>query len=264
MLTNSIAEMRTYGEGFIIADQAPGLLDMAVIRNTNTKIILRLPEQSDRELVGMAAGLNKEQIQELAKLERGVAAVYQNDWVEPVLVQIDKCGIEEKTYKCNKVYQIADIDDVRKQLLFFLIQGRLNEKLDFDVTEIERQLDLLNLSATKRAFIKAQIVEYKQNAHLELWEDNKLRQLSVLVADLLNSRGLVEKAVVMSADNNELSLALADIVQTNIKDASKEVHLALGQCMLKAFSISLDETEARERIYCSWIDEVKAGEVNIR
>ena len=31
MLTNAIAEMRTYGEGFIIADQAPGLLDMAVI-----------------------------------------------------------------------------------------------------------------------------------------------------------------------------------------------------------------------------------------
>ena len=42
MLANSIAEMRTYGEGFIIADQAPGLLDLSVIRNTNTKIIVRL------------------------------------------------------------------------------------------------------------------------------------------------------------------------------------------------------------------------------
>ncbi len=42
MLANSIAEMRTYGEGFVIADQSPGLLDMSVIRNTNTKIILRL------------------------------------------------------------------------------------------------------------------------------------------------------------------------------------------------------------------------------
>lgn len=85
MLSNAIAEMRTYGEGFIIADQAPGLLDMAVIRNTNTKIILRLPDQSDRELVGRAAGLNDDQITELAKLPRGVAAVYQNDWLQPVL-----------------------------------------------------------------------------------------------------------------------------------------------------------------------------------
>ena len=44
MISNAIAEMRTYGEGFIIADQAPGLLDMSVIRNTNTKICLRLPD----------------------------------------------------------------------------------------------------------------------------------------------------------------------------------------------------------------------------
>lgn len=88
MLTNSIAEMRTYGEGFIIADQAPALLNMAVIRNTNTKIIMRLPDQGDRELVGKAANLNEEQIKELAKLPRGVAAVYQNEWVESVLCKI--------------------------------------------------------------------------------------------------------------------------------------------------------------------------------
>lgn len=90
MLTNAIAEMRTYGEGFIIADQAPGLLDMAVIRNTNTKIIMRLPDLGDRQLVGKAANLNDNQIDELAKLPTGVAAVYQNNWVQPVLCKIDK------------------------------------------------------------------------------------------------------------------------------------------------------------------------------
>lgn len=88
MLANSIAEMRTYGEGFIIADQSPGLLDMSVIRNTNTKIIMRLPDQSDRELVGKAANLNNDQITELAKLPRGVAAVYQSDWINPVLCKV--------------------------------------------------------------------------------------------------------------------------------------------------------------------------------
>ncbi len=96
MLTNSIAEMRTYGEGFIIADQAPGLLDEAVIRNTNTKIILRLPDADDRELVGRAAALKDAQIDELAKLPKGVAAVYQNDWVEAVLCQFEKFVSEYK------------------------------------------------------------------------------------------------------------------------------------------------------------------------
>lgn len=90
MIANAIAEMRTYGEGFIIADQAPGLMDPAVIRNTNTKIIMRLPDESDRELVGKAASLNDDQITELAKLPLGVAAVYQNDWLEPVLCKIER------------------------------------------------------------------------------------------------------------------------------------------------------------------------------
>lgn len=90
MIANAIAEMRTYGEGFLIVDQSPELMDMSVIRNTNTKIIMRLPDRSDRELVGRAASLNDDQIEELAKLQRGIAAIYQNEWIEPVLCHIDR------------------------------------------------------------------------------------------------------------------------------------------------------------------------------
>ena len=98
MISNAIAEMRTYGEGFIIADQAPGLLDMAAIRNTNTKIILRLPDLSDRELVGKAANLNDAQITELARLPRGISAIYQNEWIEAVLCKIDKHDTADYRY----------------------------------------------------------------------------------------------------------------------------------------------------------------------
>lgn len=99
MLANAIAEMRTYGEGFIIADQAPGLLDMSVIRNTNTKIILRLPDEEDRKLVGKSAALKEAQIDELSKLPLGVAAVYQNEWPEAVLCKIESYPMPE-----NAVY----------------------------------------------------------------------------------------------------------------------------------------------------------------
>ena len=99
MLANAIAEMRTYGEGFIIADQAPGLLDMSVIRNTNTKIILRLPDEEDRKLVGKSAALKEAQIDELTKLPLGVAAVYQNEWPEAVLCKIEAYPMPE-----NAVY----------------------------------------------------------------------------------------------------------------------------------------------------------------
>ena len=104
MISNAIAEMRTYGEGFIIADQSPSLLDMSVIRNTNTKIIMRIPDITDRELVGKAANLNESQIDELAKLPCGVAAVYQNEWIQPVLCKIRKFDTPDKSY----VYQSGE------------------------------------------------------------------------------------------------------------------------------------------------------------
>jgi hypothetical protein len=90
MITNAIAEMRTYGEGFVIADQAPGLMDGAVIRNTHIKVAFRLPELDDRVIVGRAMALTDEQITELARLDTGVAAIYQGSWHEAVLCMTRK------------------------------------------------------------------------------------------------------------------------------------------------------------------------------
>ena len=118
MLTDAIAEMRTYGEGFVIADQSPGLLDPAVIRNTNTKMILRLPSEEDRKLVGKSAGLNDKQIEELAKLEMGVAAVYQNEWNEPILCKVNYYPEPKNCYqKPCSMEMDSDTELVMRELL---------------------------------------------------------------------------------------------------------------------------------------------------
>ena len=143
MLANSIAEMRTYGEGFIIADQSPGLLDMSVIRNTNTKIIMRLPDFSDRELVGKAAGLNDDQIVEIAKLPRGVAAVYQNDWISPVLCSVEKPKLKEGNFVETASYP----DESSETLLFDLLDSKFRAKLD----------DLTAEDAFRKAILKSSV-----------------------------------------------------------------------------------------------------------
>lgn len=129
MLANSIAEMRTYGEGFIIVDQAPGLMDMSTIRNTNTKVILRLPDLSDRELVGRAAGLNDEQIGELSRLKTFVAAVYQNNWLEPVLCNIDVCFKEQIPYSYYFEPQIIESAMVKQVVEYMLMPLKKRNKL---------------------------------------------------------------------------------------------------------------------------------------
>lgn len=143
MITNSIAEMRTYGEGFIIADQAPELLDEAVIRNTNTKIVLRLPNKSDRDLVGTSMALNDEQIMELAKLPFGVAAVYQNDWIEAVLCLFDE-------YTDKSPYNYTPSDNSKAFDKYFSFVFGVKEKLDLsdeDIDSIRNWIGSVNESA---------------------------------------------------------------------------------------------------------------------
>lgn len=126
MIANAIAEMRTYGEGFIIADQSPGLLDMAAIRNTNTKIIMRLPDKGDRELVGYAANLDDDQIKELAKLPCGVAAVYQNEWVQPVLCKVKLYDAETADYSYVPEHNDVNTESIedKKFIAEILSSGR--------------------------------------------------------------------------------------------------------------------------------------------
>ena len=182
MLTNAIAEMRTYGEGFIIADQAPGLLDMAVIRNTNTKIIMRLPDQTDRELVGKSANLNDDQITELAKLPCGVAAVYQNEWVQPVLCKIDKHEIKVRKYEYqpeDKVYLDAMSKEISDSLLDCIMDKELFHKDDkADIKKLKAMVIKSKLS-TK---VKRDFVEY-----LSSNDENSLETLRALVFDFLSA-----------------------------------------------------------------------------
>ncbi len=183
MIANAIAEMRTYGEGFVIADQAPGLMDMSVIRNTNTKIIMRLPDQSDRELVGKSANLNDDQIKELAKLPCGVAAIYQNEWVQPVLCKVQKHEYDTAKYsfdnksndqlissnaeladsllKCimdNELFQKGDKEDLR-ELKSMVIRSRFNSlvKVDFlDYIDEEKERGIESLRCLIFDFLKAE------------------------------------------------------------------------------------------------------------
>ncbi|WP_218192839.1 ATP-binding protein [Ursidibacter maritimus] len=137
MLSNAIAEMRTYGEGFIIADQSPGAVDISAIRNTNTKIIMRLPEETDRRLAAKASGVTDEQLEEIAKLPKGVAVVYQNDWLEPILCKVAYFETNEQYFEQPDKRQEKKQEQRKifnECLAKFLFSKKLEkrDKLDFE------------------------------------------------------------------------------------------------------------------------------------
>lgn len=192
MMANSIAEMRTYGEGFIIADQAPGLMDMSVIRNTNTKMILRLPDLSDREIVGRAAGLNEEQILELSRLKTHVAAVYQNNWLEPVLCHIDTNFKENHKYELKETVDKAEVEKI--ELIRYLLSAP-KHKNGLDRRHIDHLTDIcfrMSVPAeSKAAFVK--YVQAKDKTEIQ-----RLRGL--ILYSIFNSESAFEMAKLHESD----------------------------------------------------------------
>ena len=223
MISNAIAEMRTYGEGFIIVDQAPGLLDMSAIRNTNTKIIMRLPDHSDRELVGRAANLNDDQITELAKLPCGVAAVYQNEWIQPVLCKVDEFKTGDKQFGFTPD-EDAFHDRETKEVSNSLLECIMNN-------EIFRKDDKADIQKLRHLIIKSKLDSAIKTDFMEYIESNKetaISSLRKMMYDFLSAEDAIESSRKYN-DLTEWANSVVNGLQPSIKDYSKkQINLALA------------------------------------
>lgn len=211
MLANQIAEMRTYGEGFLIADQAPGLLDMSVIRNTNTKIILRLPDLSDRELVGRAASLNNNQISELSKLETGVAAVYQNNWLEAVLCKVNYFKAPDGEYVYTGKVSLGDKQYADKKLIDYILSP-------FD--ERKRYMD--NINELEKAFFELTVPSETKVNFLEFTKTDNSEEYDALKQKIIYDLFNAEETLSLSAHTmNDVSAWSKFMIEHLSPDISK-------------------------------------------
>ena len=234
MLSNAIAEMRTYGEGFIIVDQAPGLMDMSVIRNTNTKIILRLPDQTDRELVGRAANLNDDQITELAKLPCGVGAVYQNEWVQPVLCKIDRVDIDEKLYQYTPEKLDGDYKiDVEVFLLDYIMERGIFRRVNKeDLKAIKSRVIHSNLDTQ----VKCKFMDY-----LEKDGEEALAAFRQLVYDFFS----VENTIIKIKHTNDIIEWTRELVE----QLKPSIKLYSNKQINTAVALILCEQQLRDASY---------------
>ncbi len=111
---NLLAEIRTFGQGILIADQIPTKLAPDTIKNTNLKIVHRTVAAEDRETIGRAMNMSPEQIEYLSSLRRGYAAVYAEGDNRPKCIKLplvksyyEKNRGEVITEVRKKVYDIA-------------------------------------------------------------------------------------------------------------------------------------------------------------
>lgn len=258
MLSNAIAEMRTYGEGFIIADQSPSAVDISAIRNTNTKIIMRLPDETDRRLAGKSAALKDEQLDEITKLPKGVAVVYQNDWLEPVLCKVNKYNGKEVPYEYNAIIENKQSDKniFITELLKLLLKARNIEETEPDIELLNKLLGKVSLSTKSKIGIHFLLKEYVSTGRLVVWEKSNFDKLSELVVELLECKVLVENIVQNVENYKILTDELSKIIEKATINLNIETILAVCQCILKNYSRQGNE---KLEIYAAWRKEIDNG-----
>lgn len=160
MISNSIKEMRTYGEGFLIIDQSPLAIDSTVVENTATKIIMNTPSKEACNELGSALSLKDEQAKELSRLNVGIAAVMQKGWMTPVLMKVGLWNPAK--YEAPLQYEnLGSVQYVRSCLTTELVrqicERRYAVKPMSDIIrrsglDLDRKLELEEITNTFREF----------------------------------------------------------------------------------------------------------------
>ena len=103
---NMLSEIRSYGQGILIADQSPTKLAQDALRNTNLKIVHRIVDADDRQAVAGAMHMNEAQTEALTMLQRGRAAVYSEGDHRPRIVRMELVNYSNSISR-NKVLEAS-------------------------------------------------------------------------------------------------------------------------------------------------------------
>ncbi|GHY63507.1 type VI secretion protein [Vibrio cholerae] len=242
MLSNAIAEMRTYGEGFIIADQSPSAVHISAIRNTNTKILMRLPDEADRLLAGKSAALTEEQIDEMARLPRGVAVVYQNEWLEAVLCKVSRFSGQESPYHYQAVptYAMSEMS-FRFNLVTHLLSGYNQVKSEINEEQLAKALFRSNLPTA----MKVRLIQYLRTGITDLF----FRDFAFLVPHILDCNHLLESVICEAKSVEQVHSRLQLLVLDKFNNASQEEVIMIIQALLRSL---IPKGEIYIKIYSEW------------
>lgn len=83
LVKRMLAEIRSYGVGLIIADQSPRKVSIDVVALTDMKMVFRLVEATDKQIVADSMNMTDAQEKRLARLKPGEAFIFFNRLDEP-------------------------------------------------------------------------------------------------------------------------------------------------------------------------------------
>lgn len=152
--TNMLAEMRSYGQGVIVAEQIPSKLAPDVIKNSSNKIIHRVVALDDQEAVANTIGVSAENAIYLGNQKTGYALCHKEGMVQPVIVKV--LEITKKNISDTKLYE-KDIEKKLYEINKSVISNQLPK--DVSVWAVKTLVSLMCMTDPKRVFAGLELAD---------------------------------------------------------------------------------------------------------
>lgn len=124
--TNMLAEMRSYGQGVIVAEQIPTKLAPDVIKNSSNKIIHRIVARDDQDAIANTIGVYPDDAIYLGNLKTGYALCHKEGMVQPVIVKI--LEVESDNVLDKKLYD-SDLENKMFSINKSIIENNLSKEI---------------------------------------------------------------------------------------------------------------------------------------
>lgn len=166
--TNMIAEMRSYGQGVMIAEQIPTKLAPDVIKNTSNKIIQRLVAADDQNLVASTIGLNDKDALYIGSLTVGEALCHKEGMSLPVKVTINP--IEENIVP-NAILFIRNIGGRLHRINSSIVKECIADDIDLQAIRLLNSILIQNYEFVQKS------VERSRN---KTWSEMKKKNMELI------------------------------------------------------------------------------------
>lgn len=149
--TNMIAEMRSYGQGVIIAEQIPTKLAPDVIKNSSNKIIHRIVSYDDQEIIANTIGLSKEEALYLGRLKTGFAVCHKEGMSNPINIKVEH--IYDRFISDAKLYS-KNPEERKESINLSIIDSSLLNIIDENSTKLLRTLMMCDVNLVVKSIKK--------------------------------------------------------------------------------------------------------------
>ena len=175
--TNMIAEMRSYGQGVIIAEQIPSKLAPDVLKNSSNKIVQRIVSADDQAIIANTIGIQGDDSLHLGDMRTGYALCHKEGMSLPVLVEVEE--------KKDAVISDADIIASTGRSITEIFDA-INEQLI--VENLGKELDNMALKLLNTLMVMNDQTVAKDIRNLRITIMDNIQKCDVALLPMTNDR----------------------------------------------------------------------------